>query len=97
MGQSTSFPGTVGGVRHPARMDAASLLLGLPGGPHSSIVSRPVASAAPAGPADDEPVPPKVQAAVNFLEAGGRRAVIADLDDGPSALAGEAGTEIVPD
>ena len=40
---------------------------------------------------------PKVQAAVNFLEAGGRRAVIADLDDGPSALAGEAGTEIVPD
>src|SRR5947209_17286057 len=29
MGQSTSFPGTVGGVRHPARMDAASLLLGL--------------------------------------------------------------------
>ncbi len=40
---------------------------------------------------------PKVQAAVNFLEAGGRRAVIADLDDGPSALAGEAGTEILPD
>jgi carbamate kinase len=40
---------------------------------------------------------PKVQAAVNFVSSGGRRAVIADLDRAPEALAGEAGTEIVPD
>jgi carbamate kinase len=39
---------------------------------------------------------PKVQAAVRFLEGGGERSVIADLDDGPIALRGEAGTEIVP-
>ncbi len=39
---------------------------------------------------------PKVEAALNFLEAGGSRAVIADLEQGPQALAGEAGTELVP-
>ena len=39
---------------------------------------------------------PKVQAAIDFLEAGGARAMIADLDDAPAALGGEAGTEIVP-
>ena len=33
---------------------------------------------------------PKVQAAVNFVEAGGSRAVIADLDDATSALDGDA-------
>jgi carbamate kinase len=38
---------------------------------------------------------PKVQAAVNFVEAGGARAVIADLDDASSALEGAAGTEII--
>ena len=38
---------------------------------------------------------PKVEAAVSFLEAGGIRAVIADLEQGPQALAGEAGTELV--
>jgi carbamate kinase len=38
---------------------------------------------------------PKVQAAVNFLEAGGSRAVIADLDDSSVALTGGAGTEVV--
>jgi carbamate kinase len=38
----------------------------------------------------------KVEAAINFLEAGGSRAVIADLEQGPQALAGEAGTELVP-
>ncbi|HEX9890491.1 MAG TPA: carbamate kinase [Actinomycetota bacterium] len=37
---------------------------------------------------------PKVQAAVGFVDAGGERAVIASLDDGPQALAGEAGTRI---
>jgi carbamate kinase len=39
---------------------------------------------------------PKVQAAVNFIETGGRRAVIADLDEAHLALAGEAGTDVVP-
>jgi len=37
---------------------------------------------------------PKVEAAVLFVEAGGKRAVIASLHDGPTALAGEAGTQI---
>jgi carbamate kinase len=37
---------------------------------------------------------PKVQAAIDFVEAGGERAVIADLDDGPAALEGRAGTLI---
>lgn len=39
---------------------------------------------------------PKVQAALNFLAGGGERAVIADLEDAPAALAGEAGTTILP-
>jgi carbamate kinase len=37
---------------------------------------------------------PKVQAAVQFVEAGGERAVIAALEDGPAALAGRAGTTV---
>ncbi len=40
---------------------------------------------------------PKVEAAVSFIEGGGRRAVIADLDEGVSALNGETGTTIVGD
>jgi carbamate kinase len=40
---------------------------------------------------------PKIEAAIGFLEAGGRRVVIADLDAAPAALRGEAGTEILPD
>jgi carbamate kinase len=40
---------------------------------------------------------PKVRAALNFLEAGGRRAVIGELEAAPAALRGEAGTEIVPE
>lgn len=39
---------------------------------------------------------PKVEAAAEFVRAGGRRAVIARLDQGREAVAGEAGTEIVP-
>jgi carbamate kinase len=39
---------------------------------------------------------PKVQAAIDFLEAGGTRVMIGDLDDAPAVLRGEAGTEIVP-
>ena len=37
---------------------------------------------------------PKVQAALDFVEAGGKRAIIADLDNGPAALEGNAGTTI---
>jgi carbamate kinase len=40
---------------------------------------------------------PKVEAAVEFLRAGGVRAVVADLDDAPAALRGDAGSELVPD
>ena len=37
---------------------------------------------------------PKVLAAVEFVEGGGKRAVIAALEEGPRALAGEAGTQV---
>lgn len=40
---------------------------------------------------------PKVEASVRFLEGGGERAVIAELSQASRALAGEAGTEILPD
>jgi carbamate kinase len=40
---------------------------------------------------------PKIDAAVGFLKAGGRRVVIAELDDAPAALRGEAGTQILRD
>jgi carbamate kinase len=39
---------------------------------------------------------PKVEAAVQFLRDGGTRALIARLDQGRLAVAGNAGTEIVP-
>ena len=39
---------------------------------------------------------PKVEAAIRFLDGGGRRAVIAHLDAAEAALAGEAGTQILP-
>lgn len=39
---------------------------------------------------------PKVEAAVRFVEAGGRRAIITSLERGPDALAGRAGTRVVP-
>ena len=37
---------------------------------------------------------PKVEASIRFLEAGGERAVIADLDGAVAALRGAAGTEL---
>jgi carbamate kinase len=40
---------------------------------------------------------PKIEAALQFLKRGGRRVVIAQLDEALSALRGEAGTQIVPD
>jgi len=39
---------------------------------------------------------PKVKAALRFLARGGKRAVIAHLDQAADALAGKAGTQIVP-
>jgi carbamate kinase len=39
---------------------------------------------------------PKIQAAIDFLEAGGKRVMIGDLDEAPAILRGEAGTTIVP-
>lgn len=38
---------------------------------------------------------PKVEAAVRFVSGGGRRAVIAHLEQGSKAVAGRAGTEVV--
>ena len=38
---------------------------------------------------------PKLEAAVTFIQQGGRRAVIADLADGVSALDGQTGTTIL--
>jgi carbamate kinase len=40
---------------------------------------------------------PKLEAATRFVVDGGSRAVIAALENGPAAVAGESGTEIVPD
>ena len=40
---------------------------------------------------------PKVEAAVRFIERGGRRAIIGHLDEALPALMGEAGTHIVAD
>jgi carbamate kinase len=39
---------------------------------------------------------PKVRAAIDFCSSGGRRAIIADLADGPAALEGRGGTVIRP-
>lgn len=39
---------------------------------------------------------PKVEAAAEFVRHGGRRAIIARLDQGREAVAGSGGTEIVP-
>ncbi len=39
---------------------------------------------------------PKISAAISFLERGGREAIITNPEGIPRALAGEAGTRIVP-
>ena len=39
---------------------------------------------------------PKVEAALHFVEDGGERAVIGDLDDAVAALRGDAGTRVLP-
>ena len=40
---------------------------------------------------------PKVEAAIRFIAAGGRRVVIAHLNEAMAALQGETGTHVVPD
>jgi carbamate kinase len=40
---------------------------------------------------------PKIAAAIRFIENGGKRVVIAKLDEAVAALKGETGTHIVPD
>ena len=40
---------------------------------------------------------PKVEAAVRFVEQGGARSAIGDLDAAVAVLAGESGTSIVAD
>jgi carbamate kinase len=39
---------------------------------------------------------PKVQASIEFLEGGGRQAIITDAEHLAAALAGRAGTRITP-
>jgi carbamate kinase len=39
---------------------------------------------------------PKVQAAIRHIEGGGTRAIIAHLDDAGAAVAGRAGTHVIP-
>ena len=40
---------------------------------------------------------PKIEAAIKFIEGGGKRAIIGHLDEALPALRGETGTHIVPD
>ncbi len=40
---------------------------------------------------------PKVEAALRFLEGGGKRVIVAALDEADAALTGGAGTHVVPD
>jgi carbamate kinase len=40
---------------------------------------------------------PKIEAAIRFLDGGGKRAIIAHLEEALPALRGEAGTHIIPD
>ena len=46
---------------------------------------------------DEGSMGPKVDACIDFVSAGGARAVIAALDDAVEAVFGAAGTEVVPD
>jgi carbamate kinase len=80
--------------------DVAGAALGF-GSPHQRFLRRVTASEAarylergdfPAG-----SMGPKVAAAVSFVEGGGRRAMIAETSDIEDAVAGRAGTQIVPD
>jgi carbamate kinase len=48
-----------------------------------------------AGGVNEGGMKPKVEAAADFVRAGGNRAIVARLNDGPAALRGEAGTTIV--
>jgi carbamate kinase len=39
---------------------------------------------------------PKVEAAIKFLDSGGRRTIITSLEGIDDAIEGEGGTEIIP-
>jgi carbamate kinase len=54
-----------------------------------------VAALVAAGGVNEGGMRPKVEAAADFVQASGGRAIIARLKDGPAALRGEAGTTIV--
>ncbi len=49
-----------------------------------------------AGEFPDGSMRPKVEAALRFVEGGGRRAIICHLDEIGAAVAGDAGTQILP-
>jgi carbamate kinase len=40
---------------------------------------------------------PKIEAAIRFIEGGGKHAIIGHLEEALPALRGEAGTHIFPD
>ena len=40
---------------------------------------------------------PKIEAAIRFIERGGKRAIIAHLNEALPALQGKTGTHVVPD
>ena len=40
---------------------------------------------------------PKIEAAISFLESGGREVIITSIENGFQAMQGKAGTKIIPD
>jgi carbamate kinase len=40
---------------------------------------------------------PKIEAAISFIEGGGKHAIIGQLEEAMPALLGKAGTHIFPD
>ncbi len=50
-----------------------------------------------AGHFPDGSMGPKIQAAIRFIEGGGKRAIIGHLNEALAALQGETGTHIIPD
>ncbi|HEU4699726.1 MAG TPA: carbamate kinase [Gemmatimonadales bacterium] len=65
--------------------------------PLRTLTLAEVDALAAGGGLDEGGMKPKVQAAASFVRAGGARAIIARLSEGPAALRGETGTTIVRD
>ncbi len=76
----------VAGVYRGYGTDHAELLRRLPAGEAEELLL--------AGELGEGSMGPKVRAAVDFVRAGGDRAVIAELEDATRALAGDAGTAV---